>query len=296
MSDLDDGYHDNNVESDETEGPHLFPPRFKQRKSMDLEFHDLNLDDWEESENFKTEVKRNLPARNELHLSADDNEDSSSCDDSFGEASDDEEPDKSYLEELLDEEYHPERLNLLDSNIPPKKDKPQLQRTSRKNGLLGAKYDVSDSDSEPDRMENTTEDDESDWTPARSGAHSDTSSEIPQQGYAYDLSDHTDNQVDELSENGDWKYPDDEGNDTESLDEGEQPGKEDAFDGSPKRKNDPSRPSIKDQMERLGKSTKKSFRTVGNRAFFSHPFKGLTRTLSGGKRKPRKGLEQQEVA
>jgi hypothetical protein len=290
MGDLDDGYHDNTAENDGDKGSFLSPPKLKFQRSMDMEFHDLQLDDLGESEHSKHDMKDGAPLRNGLHLSRKDNEDdSSSCDDSFGEASEDEEPDKQYLEELLDEEHHPERLNLLDSNVPPRKDKPQLQRMPGKNGLLGIRYDVSDSDSEPEGLDHATEDDESDWTPGRADDRSDTSSEL-QQDYVYDLSEHTDDQDNAFPENDRWNPSDDADN------EEQESGRQDGFDGSPKRRADPSRPSIREQMERMGESTKKSFRTVGNRAFFSQPFKGLTKTLSGGRRKPRAALEQPEVA
>jgi hypothetical protein len=61
---------------------------------------------------------------------------------------------------------------------------------------------------------------------------------------------------------------------------------------------DPGRPSLKKQLESMGKSTKKSFRTVGNKSFFAQPFKGLTRSLSGSKRRKNKNLslKKQEVA
>jgi hypothetical protein len=264
-------------------------PKLQARGSMDLEFHDLHLEDWNQPEQSNSDIKRGLPARNGLCLNDNDSDGSSSLDDSFGEASDDEEPDKQYLEDLLDDAYHPERLNLLDHNAPPRNDKPHLQKKYWGKGRLGMRHEVSNSDSESERIENTTEDDESDWP----RANSDTSSD-KQQEFTHDLSDHTGTQDDDSSEIGGWN-PDGDENDSGSSFQGEQPGEEDAFDNSPKRRIDPSRPSIKAQMERLGKSNKRSFRTVGSQPFFSHAFKGLTRTLSGGKRRPRKLLEQQEV-
>jgi hypothetical protein len=289
MSGLDEGHHDNDTGLDDMEEPP--PPKLKARRSMDLEFHDLYLDVWNESEHSMSNIKRSLSARNGSRLSCNDGDGSSSFDDSFGEASDDEEPDKQYLEELLDDEYHPERLNLLDNNVPSRKKKPQLQRKSGGDGGgSGMKHAVPNSDGESQQIENTTVDDGSDW----SRDHSDTSSDI-RQDFTYDLSDHTGTQDDDSSEISGWN-PDGDANDSDSTDQGEQPGADDAFGDSPKRRIDPSRPTIKSQMERLGTSTKRSFRTVGNRPFFSQPFKGLSRSLSGGKRKPRKLLEQQEVA
>lgn len=301
MSGLDDGHHDNhsehfsgeNIESPSVSGP----PRLKVRRSMDLEFHDLQLDDSDESEHSQNSNKGMAFLRKELRRDRGHEDDSSCFDDSFGEASDDEEPDKQYLEELLDETCHPERLNLLDNAVSPRKEKPQLHRSSGKNGFMAVKYDVSDSDSDQDKIEHTTEDDESDWTPTRSGAHSDTSSEIQQQDYAYDLSDHSDSPDDPSPEIVLWNPCDhvdvDEG---VSADDELEPRDEDAFINSPTRRIDPARPSIRKQMERMGKSTKKSFRTVGNQTFFSQAFKGLTKTIPGDKRKPRTALEQKTVA
>ncbi|KAG7364394.1 hypothetical protein IV203_037596 [Nitzschia inconspicua] len=295
MSGLD-GHHDNHAEINRGEGHPFSPPKPKCRRSMDLEFHDLDLNDLDESEHSKSKkVNGTGLLRIDFYLGHSGGDDSSSFNDSFGEASDDEEPDKQYLEELLDEEYHPERLNLLDSNSLPRKDKPKLQRSLGKNGFMGVKYDVSDSDSEPERPENTTEDEESDWTPSRSGAHTDSSSDLQEEDCVYDQSDHTYNVDSILPQNDDWDSSYERG-ETITLDDEPNPGEEDVFESSPKRRTESARPSIKEQMERMGSSTKKSFRTVGNRPFFSQPFKSLTKTLSGGKRKPRKGLEQQEVA
>jgi hypothetical protein len=276
MSCLVDDHHDNETELDEMHAPR--PLKLRARRSMDLEFHDLHLDDWKDSEHSSSIIKSGLLARSGPHLNGDDGDGSSSLDDSFGEASDNQEPDKQYLEDLLDDECHPERLNLLDNNAPPRKDKSQLQKISGGDVRVEKKHAASNSDSESERMENAIEDDESD----RLRTNGDPSSDMHQE-YAYDLSDHSATQDDDSSEISGWN-PDSNGYGSGSTDQGAKPGDDEGFE----KRIDPSRPLIKSQMDCSGKSNKRSFRTVGNQSFFSKPFKGLVRTLSGGKRKPMK--------
>lgn len=288
MDGLDHGYHSNVVAGNCHEVP---PPvgtsKQKVRRSMDMEFHDLNLDDSDVSSNCSHRVL--LRRMGQRILSVDD--DPSSEEESFGEASVDCKPDAHYLQELLDEEYHPERLNLLDCSFVNRKEKPLMQRMPRKNGISTDKYEFSDSES--DQID-YTEDDESDWTPT--GPQTDFSDFNRE--YDFDLSDQSIKDEDIRSEIHDVgpasatiRYSDTDGEDGPPVSV-----TQDTFVGSPKRLSDPDRPSLKKQLESMESATKRSFRTVGNKSFFSQPFKSLTRSLSGGKRKPRPALEQQEVA
>lgn len=79
------------------------------RCNIDIELHD-SLD--EEI----TEPLSILDLSNSQRDPADE-ENFDTDDDSFGEASDDCMPDERYMEQLL-EDYHPERINLLDSTVP----------------------------------------------------------------------------------------------------------------------------------------------------------------------------------
>jgi len=320
MSGLDDGYHDHVVEGKEEESssssPQISRPVGKQpRRSMDLEFHDLNLDDLEDDD---SDHSRNDNGEQKLNRKSNGNQssaaaataggadflDDSSDDDTFGEASVDCEPDKQYLEELLDEEYHPERLNLLDSNIPPRKDRlnedDEEDVFPRRNGLSSDRHNDSDSDSDYHRRRF---DDENDYSSSESSFNKrlagDSSSDASRTEYNVELSDHPDNE-DQVgggdndnsdSENGGWTNG---GNDDSGSNSSE--GGQDTFKSSPTRISPRSRPNLKDKLESMGKSTKKSFRTVGNKSFFSQPFKGLARSLSGGRRKKKKALEQQDVS
>ncbi|KAL3924725.1 MAG: hypothetical protein SGILL_000868 [Bacillariaceae sp.] len=294
MSGLDDGYHDNVVEADEEYTPQL--PLLKPRKSMDMEFHDLNLDGLEEdSDRTAPTSKQNALGRNQSNHGPDDS-DWSSDDDSFGEASDDCEPDKQYLEELLDEEYHPERLNLLHNYTPSQKKKKNIEEedSPRGNGVIRPKYDMSDSDSEAERVLDTT-DDESDLQGSPRSIDSDMSDSHRQ--HDFDLSDHEVEEDENESENDVWISGGGNSNSESGSGTAEGQNDGDAFEGSPMRMRDPDRPTLKKQLESMGKSTKKSFRTVGNKSFFSQPFKGLARSLSGGKRRKKQSLslEGQQV-
>ncbi|KAL3915358.1 MAG: hypothetical protein SGILL_005695 [Bacillariaceae sp.] len=297
MSGLDDGYHDDEVETDAKERRNT--PLSRPRRSMDMEFHDLNLDDTEDSDRTEPTSKRNSLDRNENSHNLHTDDWSSSDDDSFGEASDDCLPDHKYLEELLDDEYHPERLNLLHEYTPSQKKKKKLDEedSPMRNGVVRPKYDLSDSDSEADRVIDTTDDDESYMTQGSSRSHGSVTSDSQQQHYEFDLSDHSDNEDNDPSENDGWIEGGTADSDTE-LETAAQDDEEDGFEGSPRRLPDPGRPTLKKQLESMGKSTKKSFRTVGKNSFFSQPFKGLSRSLSGSRRRKNKSvsLEQPEVA
>ena len=299
MSSLDDDYHDDQVETDEEEKPRI--PLTKPRRSMDMEFHDLNLDSTEDSDRTEPTSKRNPLERNENSRNLDTDDWSSSCDDSFGEASDDCQPDQQYLEELLDDEYHPERLNLLHEYTPSQKKKKKVdgEDSPMRNGLVRPKYDLSDSDSEGDRVIDTTDDDdESFFKPESRRTHTSDTSDSHQQHYEFDLSDQSDMEENDPSESNGWRAGGIADSDTELETAAHDDDEEDAFEGSPRRIADPDRPTLKKQLESMGKSTKKSFRTVGNKSFFSQPFKGLSRSLSSSKRRKNKSLslEQQEVA
>jgi hypothetical protein len=287
MSGLDDGNHDHILGEEDIL---RFAKRAvaKPRRSMDIEFHDLNFDDLDldddddddkqgkkeaKPDNMNSQEEHNIKTNGKNNPSADD--DVSSYDDSFGEASVDCKPDKQYMEELLDEEVHPERLNLLDGNILPRKD-----RRDRVNGIVT-------SDNESDR----SDEDEHDWSESSSS----------RQEYDFDLSDHPDNedgdsQSSENDKGNDQKDKDRQGLDSEHAEEAGQA--DDAFEGSPTRRT-PSRPergrSLKKQLENMGESTKKSFRTVGQASFFAQPFKGLARSLSGGRKKKKSTVDQQEI-
>jgi hypothetical protein len=303
-------------------------PLPKPRRSMDMEFHDLNLDDLGDSDHSEPTSRRQSLERNE-NIGDRRVDVGSSDDDSFGEASDDCEPDQQYLAELLDNEYHPERLNLLQNYIPSQKKIVTGKDSPKRNGAVRPKYDFSDSNSESYRVIDTTDNEESDWRPGSPSSHHTDTSSSQQQQYKIDLSDHSNHENDNETDNNRWIAGDTADSDTEletvahvigeqhyqsdnnpwiagdaadsatelkKVPKGE--GEQDVSVASPRRMPDPGRPSLKKQLECMGKSTKKSFRTVGNKSFFAQPFKGLTRSLSGSKQRKNKSLslEQQEVA
>lgn len=83
--------------------------KMKVRRSMDIEFHDHLFDDLlDELHDLDTD---NEEIQNSTNIAGERD------DDSFGEASDSCQPDHEFLDQIL-EEYHPERINLLDPTVP----------------------------------------------------------------------------------------------------------------------------------------------------------------------------------
>jgi len=278
MSGLDEGFHDNNVETDDMESPSPSNFRPLRSRSMDMEFHDLNLD---ESDHFEGNVIQKVFVRNGSHLCIGDDH-SIPDDDTFGEASIDQEPDEQYLEDLLDEDYHPERLNLLDT---PRVKKSQRKNAAGKNGSLGDEDDISDHRGEAGGgREGGSDCDEEEWKPGGRRTLDVEESETLRD-YEVELSDHPSNAEDDL-----LQYDSDG-----RVNSGDATGEGDPFDSSPSRMPGSPRRTLKKQLERMGESTKKSFRTVGNQLFFTQPFKGLGRSLSDAKRRKDKELDQPGV-
>jgi hypothetical protein len=323
MSGLDDDHHKGRPSS----------WRQKPRKSMDLEFHDLDLDSLDDElqyESLKSAGAGNKPPpggtgtfkNGKLLLpngTGNDVEDGGgdSDDDTFGEASDDCEPDQKYLDELL-EEYHPERVNLLDHNIPPRisisdvgndddddDDESYQKKTRRRNGLLSPRArrggdcpsnqsvsrHSSDSDSDEDENDNPPP-----WSSSRLGSdappqrddHEDASCDAEVAFVASKLAkDDRINGHDEdvpcgTTEDSSAQEESEEGMDNHHDDHA---GNDDAFAGSPPRRR------LKDQMDELGNAGKKSFRQVST-TFWAQPFKGLGRPKRRGKQA---AVEEQEI-
>jgi hypothetical protein len=193
MSGLDDDLHKDR------------PSSWKQkpRKSMDMEFHDMDLDSLDDELEYERKVAASAEAGDKISNdttiyngkytnSFRKDDDNDSDDDTFGEASDDCEPDQNYLDELLDE-CHPERVNLLDYTFAPQisvsddgtqdydVDDESYQRKRRKNGMLPSNSrrggDYSPDSSVNSASDNDSDEDENDFPPPWSSSRlgSDTS-------------------------------------------------------------------------------------------------------------------------
>mmetsp|Transcript_53082 Transcript_53082/g.128824 ORF Transcript_53082/g.128824 Transcript_53082/m.128824 type:complete len:407 (-) Transcript_53082:1044-2264(-) len=272
---------------------------------------------------------------------------SSSEEDSFGEASINCKPVQNYLDDLLDDEYHPERVNLLDNTPDPKTnddDSSEGPRLKTKNGIKIREY--SDHDDDEVSISSVDEEDNDFGSRYEGSSRSSWNSSFWSQGEQSSVfyADYeNDNAVDSPGSqtNGsmvdrtppeqriprsqkarnlqvDSDDDDDESDDGDSIGshkrgsakELEKGGTEDEsapetsegrytevdtddFEESPVRK--PSsfgskgsktsfgsrgsrpRPKLKESLQTMGTSTKKSLRTINGRTFWSQPFKGITK-------------------
>jgi hypothetical protein len=330
MSGLDEDHHKDR------------PPswRRKPRKSMDMEFHDLDLDSVDD----ELEYQRLIASGSIKHVSGnslkngeklrnsgiDDDDDGTSDEDTFGEASNDCKPDQQYLDELL-EDYHPERINLLDHNIPPRismsddgndddddDDESYLRKTGRSNGLLspsrrnGTEFSSNHSLSSSSHSYEDENDCPPSWSSSRLG------SDAPRQQDDDGYEDVATTEVEGANdiENGNApqsvsKLDVDDYHDKEvqcgitedsSVPEESEEGEEDLHESIDKvvgfSTESPERPRrrLKDQLESMGIADKKSFRQVSKTTFWAQPFKGLGQGLGRPKRRGIQAtVEEQEA-
>lgn len=330
----------------------------KQRKSIDLEFHDmLDLDDSahysvtsEVSRRWMTHSHQQQQQQNGGKASQVYHGESEASDgDSFGEASVNSQPDQQYLHELLDEEYHPERLNLLDDMRKQNKDDDSSSgapRLKTKNGIKIRNYSDHDDDDvsissvdENDndvgsRCENSSKFgsswNSSWWSESEppDDVHEgfgigESSSPSPAAAAAHHHPDEPPEQrLPRLQKVRQLQIDDDESDvqshrpakdelekgetEEESLsvhDYGEggvvvvelEDGRGDTFHDSPNNKKPSSfnsrgsarsrgRPKMLKDMQSMGKSTKKSLRTINGKSFWAQPFKGLGRSRRAAKK------------
>jgi hypothetical protein len=221
---------------------------FKTRKSMDRELHDHQCE---------TDLDTGP-------LTNDANDDSSSSsvpvpedDDSFGEASDSSVPDQKYLDQIL-EDYHPERLNLLDSRIPeplsPNRPKtvaspPSKPMSTCKTEAAPPKLPLADKTTDETSPEKETE------TP--------------------DNAEKKEEKAMTPLDNVNGAAPADDVKKAEPAEENsEEAEAADSFVTSPAR----PKPGLNEMWAQMGSSTKKSFRKVSG-TFWSKPFKGLKKSI-----------------
>eukprot|EP00934_Nitzschia_sp_Nitz4_P004961 Nitzschia sp. Nitz4//scaffold4_size323378//3576//4295//NITZ4_000602-RA/size323378-processed-gene-0.151-mRNA-1//-1//CDS//3329553225//4951//frame0 len=223
------------------------------RRTMDVESRDHSLDEVTEPLSELTVSQSQMPhpvpaIPASIDAGADDSDD-----DSFGEASDSCEPNADYMQQVL-EEYHPERLNLLESSVPESvymKKKTAVQTPKAANppppqALPSRQSEAKCPPPPPEELE---------LTPKRIVVPDIDSQE----------------EDDEINTEGSESI---EGEIVEN-DEGE-----DTFVHSPVQHR---RPGLGDQraklmMENKAGSTKKSLRTI-NGTFWAQPFKGLANNI-----------------
>ena len=211
----------------------------KARKSMDMEFHDHLGTDTEPL----TEHADGSSSRQPLPYDSDDDSD---FEDSFCAASDDCEPDHTFLAEILEDE-HPERLNLLETDVPP----PRNSNHNTKPESAPEEKPVaesSDDESSVEELQGAEWDSDNEEEAARP-----SSVKVkPASSNALDQS--------KVGPEDDSEGAGEEG---------------DTFTSSPTTR---TRTGLRDGLQNLGKSTKKSFRGVSG-GFFAKPFKGLGRAI-----------------
>jgi hypothetical protein len=219
--------------------------KMKARRSIDIEFHD-HLDD-----NLLDELENLDVSSSERERIS--NLDDDLGDDSFGEASDSCEPDHEFLDQIL-LECHPERINLLDQTVPEcvynqkprsrspsfvsRKDPPKRQEDERPQRLGDDSARIS--------VQKTSS--------AKYIEASDDTSAGTKRGIS----------LEQTTED-----------DSESNHEGET---EDNFMASPQRRAPKIGLDRTKMLGNMGKSTKKSLRTI-NGTFWSKPFKGLSQSI-----------------
>jgi hypothetical protein len=234
MSGLDEGNHAS--EHSKT---------FNTIKSMDREFHEHHLD---------TELETD-PLTDDVNDDSNSSEPVPEDDDSFGEASDSSVPDQKYLDQIL-EDYHPERLNLLDSRIPeplsPKRpktaavpSKPMPMLPTCKTEAATPKPPLADkiAAETPPEKETETPDAKKKEEKATTPLDNDNVN-----GAALDMAE-------------------------PAEEKGEEEESTDSFPTAPGRR----KPGMSKMLAHMGTSTKKSFRTMSG-TFWSKPFKGLTKS------------------
>ena len=237
--------------------------------------------------------------------------------DSFGAASDDCEPDQNYLESVL-EDYHPERVNLLDQSVPEPITTPKVEAVTqerrlsrslhegsiRYNIMKNMELDASSSSSSEDSDSNSKEKENKKLsptsaapaTPARNGTatiaidkekenkiQSSSASAVglakpaATDETAINTSDSADDGDDESTSAKPEQRTEDS---SEACTEGEG---DDYFPApaavSPKRMMG-ERPGLqRPALEHGGSSTKKSFRSIGGKNFWSKPFRRVVKSM-----------------
>jgi hypothetical protein len=248
--------------------------QYKEQRSMDMEFHDHVESDDEGTEpltdpdlkNSNGVSSHHQPGPGQTKDNDGNDSDSDFSDDSFGEASDDCEPDQEFLDQIL-QEYHPERLNLLDRSIPePLKpgSAPQLARPSpgrllKNNAAKNLNVKVA---KEGDNLvvKNMTDSEDEDEDAAAvvvgKNLNSCKKEESPSPSPEKDKDEAAPAKPVEKDE-------EDEEDETEEA--------ADSFRsrGMPPRRN---------MLTSMGQSTKKSLRTI-NGSFWAKPFKGLAKSI-----------------
>ena len=314
--------------------------KMKQRRSIDQEFHDL-LDD-SAHYSVTTEARRwihqpqhpNEASKGQLSIGSSEVSDG----DSFGEASVNSQPDQQYLHELLDDEYHPERVNLLDNTTKPSNDddaSSAAPRLKTKNGIKIRNYSDHNDD---DVSISSVDEDENDVGSKYEGSSSKFGSSWNSSWWSEseppdDLGDsiiaspasaveQPEQRIPRLQKMRNLQIDDDDsevefirngkgelvkgGTKEESAPENSEGADEyeevDGFNDSPSSRKPSSynsrgstrsfgsrsRPKmLKDSLQTMGKSTKKSLRTINGKTFWSQPFKGLA--VSRNRRSAKKG-------
>lgn len=250
-------------------------------------------------------------------------DDNDSDADTFGEASDNCEPDQNYLDELL-HECHPERLNLLDYSYAPRvpssddgtqnydsdddDDESYQRKTRRRNGLVSSRarrgLDYSPNNSVNRASDSDSDEDENDfpppWSSSRLGSDTSAKRDIDKEDDDVchgrrrdDPARDFDSRISPIryvpeKDQANGRYEEVQCGVTEdsSAPEESEDGAEDHYDViGPGAPTTAGSPRrrLKDQYEQMGKSGKKSFRQVSRTTFWSQPFKGLGRPKRRGK-------------
>jgi hypothetical protein len=339
-----------NMSSGDGKPPSL---RMKQRKSIDQEFHDLLGADLDDSDHYSVTsgVSRwmNNPQQQQQQYQHHQNQVNAyngsrgqlsvgseiSDGDSFGEASVNSQPDQQYLHELIDDEYHPERVNLLDNTEKPTKDDDESSSAPRlktKNGIkirnysdhddddvsissvdedehdVGSKYEGSSrsswnsswwSESEPGPMEDFPDNSVVDSPASAIGGQESPEQRIPRiQKVRHLQIDDDESDVDHDNKGEIEKGGTEEESAPENSEGFDAEDDGDNFKDSPQRRpnsfsgrgsnrsfgNRSRSKMLKDSLQNMGKSTKKSLRTINGKTFWSQPFKGLSRNRRAAKK------------
>jgi hypothetical protein len=243
--------------------------QYKEQRSMDMEFHDHV-----ESDDEGTEPLTDSDLKNSNGVSShcqpgptkdNDSDDSSSdfSDDSFGEASDDCEPDQEFLDQIL-QEYHPERLNLLDRSIPeplepgsaPQSARPSPGRLLKNNAAKNLSVrEAKEGDNLVVKDMLDSEDEDEDSAAVVAGENLNLDSNMKEESPEKDKDEAAPGKPVEKDE--------------EDEDETEEAADSFRTRGMPPRRN---------MLTSMGQSTKKSLRTI-NGSFWAKPFKGLAKSM-----------------
>jgi len=220
---------------------------------MDIELHDHMDEDF--LEELEDETSHHVPIRKTEDLD----------DDSFGEASDNCEPDQEYMEQIL-EECHPERLNLLEQSVPeavynkPPRSAPPLLTRTLKQASRSQEEDIP-----PKRSSLLQLDDE-------------TQTAEPS------ISENAKSSLKDVVSSTDIPSPQQKKRDvfnsktTEDSESNTEEENEDAFTKSPKKRAPRLGVDRSKLLGSMGSSRKKSLRTI-NGTFWSKPFKGLAQSM-----------------